>query len=132
MPVVFQSKMDRVLDISAKAWQDDIIVVTRGCPVEHATELENVLNKPEQHGYRASAEKSKLFQTEVEWCGYLINASGFKPKKTRAEAVIRIDVPKSVKEIKLFLGSVQNLAKFIVNLSAKTESTRKLPRKGTR
>ncbi len=38
--LVFQSKIDRVLDNSAKAWQDDIIVVTRGSEEEHLTELE--------------------------------------------------------------------------------------------
>ncbi len=69
MPVVLQSKIDRVLDNSAKAWQDDIIVATRGSPEEHLTELEKVLEKHEKHGYRASIEKSKLFQSQTEWCG---------------------------------------------------------------
>ena len=45
MPVGSQSKMDRVLDNSAKAWQDNILVVTRGSPEEHATELEDFLNR---------------------------------------------------------------------------------------
>ena len=113
MPVVFQSKLDRVLDNSAKAWQDDIIVVTRGSPEEHATELGNVLNKLEQHGYRASAEKSKLLQTQIEWCGYLINESGVKSKMTRTKAVTKTGAPKTVKEVRSFLGSVQHIAKFL-------------------
>ena len=129
MPVVFQSKMDKVLDNSAKAWQDNIIVVTRVSPEEHAKELGKVLSQLEQHEYRASEEKSKLFQTEVEWCGYLIKESGVKPKKTRTEPVTKIDAPKTVQEVRSFLGSVQYLAKFIENLSAKTEPFRKLMRK---
>ncbi len=121
MPVVFQSKIDRVLDNSAKAWQDDIIVVTRGSEEEHQAELETVLEKLQASGYKASIEKSKLFQNEAEWCGYRI-----KPKTTRTESVLKIGAPKGVKEIRSFLGSVQYLAKFIEKLSAKTEPLRKL------
>ena len=41
----------------------------------------------------------------------------------------KINAPKGVKEIRSILGSVQYLAKFIKNLSAKTEPLRKLLRK---
>ncbi len=132
MPVVFQAKIDRVLDNAANAWQDDIIIATRGTPEEHAAELEKVLERLQQHGYRASMEKSKLFQAETEWCGYQINASGVKPKQTRTEAVLKIEPPKTVKEVRSFLGSVQYLANFIENLSAKTEPIRLLLRKETK
>ncbi len=108
------------------------MVVTRGSPEEHATELEKVLNRLEQHGYRASAEKSKLFQTDVESCGYQINASGVKPKKTRREAVTKIEAPKTVREVRSFLGSIQYLAKFIGNLSAASEPMKKLLREETK
>ena len=64
MPVVFQHKIDQVLEGTAQAWQDDIIIVTRGTPQEHMKELETVLEKLEKHGYRASIEKSKFFQEE--------------------------------------------------------------------
>ena len=50
MPVVFQSKIDRVLDNSAKAWRDDIIVAIRGSPEEHLAKLETVLEKLEENG----------------------------------------------------------------------------------
>ncbi len=118
MPVVFQSKKS--------------LVVTRGSPEEHASELANVSHRLEQHGYRASAEKSKSFQTEVEWCSYQINESGVRPKTTRTEAVTKIEAPKTVKEVRSFLGSLQYLAKFIANLSAKTEPIRQLLRKETK
>ena len=129
MPVLFQSKIDRILDNSAKAWQDDIIVATRGSAEEHLAELETVLKKLVDNGYRTSVEKSKLFQKDSGWGGYQINSSGIKPKTTRTESVLKINVPKGVKEIRSFLGSVQYLAKFIENLSAKTEPLRKLLRK---
>ena len=93
MPVVFQAKTDRVLDGLAQAWQDDIIVVTRGLAREHEERLAKLLTKLEEHGYRASVEKSKLFRKEADWCGYWINEEGVKPKNTRTEAVLKINTP---------------------------------------
>ncbi len=126
MPVVFQAKIDNTV----KAWPDDLLIATRGTPEELAAELEKLLGRLEQHGYRASMEKFKLFQAETKWCGYHIIASGVKPKRTRTEAVLKIEPPKTMKEIRTFLGSVQYLAKFIETLSAKTEPIRLLLRKG--
>ncbi len=109
LPVVFQSKIDRVLDNSAKAWKDDIIIATTGTAEEHLAEIETVLKKLQDSGYRASIEKSKLFQEEAEWCGYQISQEGIKPKTARTESVLKTGAPKRVKEIRLFLGSVQYL-----------------------
>ena len=44
-------------------------------------------------------------------------------------SVVKIGAPKGVNEIRSFFGSVQYLAKFIENLSAKTEPLRKLLKK---
>ena len=100
-----------------------------GTADEHQAELAATLQKLQEHGYRATAEKSKLFQSSTEWCGYLFNDNGVSPKQSRTEAVIKISVPKTVREIRSFLGSVQYLAKFIRNLSQKTEPIRRLLKK---
>ncbi len=129
MPVVFQTKIDQVLNNLTPAWQDDVIVVTRGTDVEHEAELFAVLKQLEDHGYKASAKNSKFFQSQTEWCGYLIDENGIRPKHSRTEAVQKINVPTTVKEVRSFLGSVQYLARFINNLSSKTEPIRQLLKK---
>ena len=117
----FLTKIDKVLRYETPAWQDDIIVVTRGTAEDHEADLAATLKKLQDHGYRASAEKSKLFQSFTEWCGCLINEDGVNPKQSRTEAVMKISVPKTVREIRSLLDSVQYLAKFIRKLSQKTE-----------
>ncbi len=56
MPVVFQTKIDKVLNYETPAWQDDIIVVTRGTAAEHGAELRKTLKRLEDNGYRAVSE----------------------------------------------------------------------------
>ena len=57
MPVFFQTKIDRALEYQTPAWQDDIIVVTRGTAAEHGEQLIRILTKLENHGYKASERK---------------------------------------------------------------------------
>ena len=65
--------------------------------------------------------------------GYHINQSGVKPIKGKTEAITKqLSAPKSDKELKSFLGSVQHLSKFINNLSKKTDRMRNLLKKETR
>ena len=131
MPVVFQEKLDRVLQKKFPAWQDDILVITRGNVEEHykdITELMDILNSA---GYRISFEKSELFRKEVEWCGFNINSSGISPKHSRVDAIAKITPPKTLKEVRSFLGSVQYLSRYINNLSSKTAPLRNLLKKTT-
>ena len=129
MPVIFQTRIDRALEYQTPAWQDDIIVVTRGTAAEREAELIQILTKLENHGYKASERKSKIFQNSTEWCGYIIDQHGVRPKQSRTEAVSNIAIPRTVREVRSFLGSVQYLAKFIANFSTKTEPIRQLLKK---
>ena len=127
--VAFQTKIDKALNYQTPAWQDDTIIVTRSTAADHESELTQILSKLEEHGYKASERKSKLFQHSTEWWGYIIDAEGVRPKRSRTEAVSNISVPKTVREVRSFLGSVQYLAKTIRNLSVKSEPIRRLLKK---
>ncbi len=80
MPVIFQKKLDRVLQNRFPAWQDDILVITRGNVEDHYNDLTELLDFLNSAGYRISYKKSELFRKEVEWCGFTINDSGISPK----------------------------------------------------
>ena len=69
MPLVFHMKIDKALNFPTLAWQDDIIVVTRGTAAEH-----------EEPGNKASERKSKLFHHSTVLCGYFFDdmESGLK------------------------------------------------------
>ena len=57
MILVFQTKIDKVLNYETPAWQDDIIVVARGTVEDYEAELMNISKKLEDNGYRASTKK---------------------------------------------------------------------------
>ena len=132
IPTIFQEKIDRTLGHQTPVWLDDIIVVTRGTKEEHTRKLYSVLTKLEDEGYRASKKKSKFYQKETIWLGHTISQDGIRPNKEKTDAINKLEPPTNTKTLKSFLGAIQYFAKFIPNLSEKTDNMRQLLKKGTK
>merc|ERR1711894_243548 len=112
--------------MQTSAWQDDILIVTRGEAKEHFSDLDKILKLIEDAGYRASEEKTEMFKKEIDWIGYHIDERGIKPKKSKTDAILAIERPDRIKDVRSFLGSVQYLGKFNPHL---TEPLRQLTEK---
>ena len=65
---------------------------------------------------------------EVNWLGYKLSGNGVTPKTTKAEAILKLDHPKFLKQLTLFLGSINHLSKFILNTANLTDKLRPLKR----
>ena len=132
IPTVFQEHIDTMLEFKTPVWLDDIICVTNGSFEDHEREVREVLSKLQTTGYRASEKKTELFKKELTWLGYYIIQNGVKPIKDKTEAITKLEAPKNVKKLKSFLTSIQDLSKFINNLSKTTDRMRKLLKKDTK
>ena len=132
IPTIFQEKIDRTLGHQTPVWLDDIIIVTRGTKEEHTRKLYSVLTKLENEGYKASKKKTKFYQKETIWLGHTISQDGIRPNKEKTDAINKLEPPTNAKALKSFLGAIQYFAKFIPNLSEKTDNMRQLLKKGTK
>ena len=66
------------------------------------------------------------------WLGYHIDQNEVEQGIVKIEAITKLNAPKKTKELKLFLGSIQNLSKFKNIHSRKTDRMRKLLKKGVK
>ena len=64
-----------------------------------------------------SESKCEFFRREVKFLGYIVGADGLKVDPAKVEAVKVWPVPKSVSEVRSFLGFVGFYRKFIANHS---------------
>lgn len=71
--------------------------------------------------------------TEVQYLGYTINKGGSKPLEDKVEAIQQMHLPRTVKELRRFLGIINFYRRFIRNaaqhqvlLNAYTPSPTKL------
>ena len=115
-PATFERLMEQVL--RGLHWQtclvylDDIIVFSKTFET-HLARLEEVIDRIGTAGLKLSPKKCHLFQTEVTFLGHVVNKDGIGTDPSKIEAVTSWPCPKSVKEVRSFLGLCSYYRKFV-------------------
>ena len=75
--------------------------------------LKSEFTKLQNTGHKLNESKSKLFKTELESIGHKIDQNGIRPLQDKLLAIKALRKLEIEKELKLFLGAIQNLFKYI-------------------
>jgi hypothetical protein len=86
---------------------DDLLTITKLTLSDHLDKLRKVLTRLREAGFKVNADKSKFCAHEVEYLGYILTRNGIKPQSNKVEAILAIQPPTNVKELRRFLGMVQ-------------------------
>ncbi|GFV49730.1 transposon Tf2-9 polyprotein [Trichonephila clavipes] len=123
-------EQDRHL-LTINTHKDDITVTGRN-DQEHFERLELVLQRLEEYDLRVNKWKSEFFKKSVNYCGYTIDKFGLHKTQEKIDAITKVPVPKTVSDLKSFLGLVNYYGKFIPNLSTRVALFNNLLKKGTK
>lgn len=66
---------------------------------------------------RINEEKSEFFKDSIHYCGYRIDKYGIHKTVEKVQAIDEMPRPRSVAELRSFLGMVNYYSRFIKNLS---------------
>ena len=106
-PAAFMDVMHRVfqsyLDQFIKVFVDDILIYSQP-KWEHEYHLRILLQLLRDHQLYANFSKCEFWLTEVRFLGHMVSASGVLVDLEKVEAVMSWERPKSVFEIRSFLG----------------------------
>ena len=106
--------------------------MTKGTVEKYETELKETMKKQEEARYRLHPKKCEIFGKESEWIAHRLDQNGIRPLQDKLEAVTKLKIPKNAEEFKSFSGAIQDVSKYIENLSALTDILRKLLKKKTK
>ena len=132
-PATFERLMEGVLgDIqwtNCLVYLDDIIAF--GSSFEVAlNNLRMVFDRLRGANLKLKPKKCHLFEDEVEYLGHLVSEDGIKPCPSKVEAIKSWPVPKTLQDVRSFLGLASYYRKFIPNFSNSAGPLVHLTRKG--
>lgn len=70
----------------------------------HFFHLDQVFSSLSNAGYYLKYSKCIFAQTKLEYLGHIISADGIAPDYSKIEAMLQWPVPKTVKQLRGFLG----------------------------
>ena len=131
-PAAFMDLMHRVfhpyLDRFVVVFVDDILIYSE-TEEDHEDHLRVVLQTLRDHQLYAKFSKCEFWLTEVRFLGHVASASGVSVDPKKVEAVMSWERPKSVFEIRSFLGLAGYYKRFIEDFSRLAAPMTKLTRK---
>jgi len=119
-PAIFQATMNRVfagqLNRFVCVYLDDILVYSR-TEAEHIKHLRIVLDVLRRHDYKAKLAKCEFFKQELKFLGHIVSTGGIKPDPAKVQVVHDWPQPRSVYEVRSFLGLANYFRRFIRTFS---------------
>ena len=110
-------------------YSDDIIV--HGNSSESMIEnLDKVLFKLHEAGFKLKPRKCQLFCKEVEYLGHIMSADGVKTDPKKTEAIRDWPIPKTVTDVRSFVGLCSYYRRFIKDYSEIAKPLHRLTEKG--
>ena len=115
-PATFQRLMESCLGDLHLNWciiyLDDIIVFSE-TPREHVKRLRGVFQKLAAAGLKLKPSKCEFFKKRIIYLGHVVSEKGIEVDPKKMEAVHKWPVPKTVTDVRSFLGFTNQYRKFI-------------------
>ena len=136
-PSTFQQHINTILDnCNAKAYciaiMDDLILYSKNTE-SHYQHIETILKALQDNGLKISPSKAKLFQHKVVYMGHEImvskNQRGIRALRDRTEAIRKLPVPKTKRQLKGFIGKVSYLSMYLPRLQLLLQPLHKISSK---
>jgi hypothetical protein len=85
---------------------DDLLGTTKGSLDDHLNKLKRVFIRLQDAWQKVNVHKSSFCATETEKLGYVLSRDGIESQKKKVQAILALMPPRSVKELRRFLGRV--------------------------
>ena len=129
---IFMDYMNRIfrpwLDKFVVVFIDDILIYSK-TREEHADHLSVVLKILRDHQLYGKLSKCEFWLEEVQFLGHVISTNGIAMDPAKIETVLKWERPKTVTEVRSFLGLAGYYRRFVEGFSKKVNPLTQLTRK---
>ena len=97
-------------DVLCDVQETDVYIDDIGCFdygwKNHLHTLDRVLTRLQDNGFTINPLKCEWCVKETDWLGYWLTPRGIKPWRKKIDAILRMDCPCSIREVRKFIGAV--------------------------
>ena len=104
---------------------DDVVIFSKS-PEEHIERLDAVLTKIEDAGLKLKPSKCEFFKHRIAYLGHIVSDKGIETDPKKIEAILKWPVPKTVHDVRSFLGFTNYYRKFIYKYAQKAKPLNEL------
>ena len=115
----FVDEMTRGLDFTY-CYLDDFLVFSEN-EEQHEHHLQQLFTRMQEYGVLVNTAKCVFGASEVTFLGYRISERGTKPLESKVQAIKEFPTPKTVKQLRRFLGMINFYRRFLPN-AAQTQA----------
>ena len=128
-PELFQLRMNRILEgLEGVVVLMDDVLVFGSTKEQHDTRLMTVLKRLEEVGATLNRGKCEIFRPTVKFLGHILDKQGIRADPEKTSAITKMEAPKSVSDVRRFMGLVNQLGKFSPKIAEYSQAIRELLR----
>ncbi|XGW34118.1 hypothetical protein V3C99_018144 [Haemonchus contortus] len=106
-PGSFQQVMNKMVTglQGVATYLDDILVSGRN-EQEHRENLLTVFGRIADYGFKVRLDKCTFSRPEIRYLGFILDKNGRRPNPEKIEAIMNMDEPKNILQLRSFLGMI--------------------------
>ena len=111
------------------AYLDDVIVLDSD-PIAHVQTIRSLFERLRKHNLKLSPLKARLGATDANFLVHSISPAGLHPNAEKVSALVKMPMPKHVKQVYALMGGINYCSNFLPDLSKRLRPINSLLRKG--
>ena len=119
--------MNRILEgLEGNLCHMDDVLIYGADKAEHNSRLTAVLERLQTAEVTLNAQKCVFNKRRIRFLGHIIDGNGIHPDPQKVAAVLQIERPKNVTDVRHFMGMANQLGKFSPNLAKLSQPLQEL------
>ena len=126
-PELFQKRMGKLVEgLEGAVCLIDDVLVFGDDQEQHDARLEKVLKRVESAGVTLNPDKCEFSKSSIKFLGHCIDQQGIRVDPEKTAALCRMEPPKTVSDLRRFMGMVNQMGKFSPNIAQMSKPLRDL------